>query len=191
MQARQPTVWTIGHSTRPIDEFIDCLRAHEIRFLVDVRTIPPAYAGSHNCKTVEEYTTGVLRSLGEGGHASAGSAEDTIWATAVKPWGSTLTIQSTIQYGHIGREPEGSRFQLSPYACAWEPSKGSGGFDQQRVAQRQFSRLCRLYADGRILECTGRINDAQSARPKPDHRQSDTRLSSTNRPPSTSPTLLT
>ena len=40
MQARQPTIWTIGHSTRPIDEFIDCLRAHEIRLLVDVRTIP-------------------------------------------------------------------------------------------------------------------------------------------------------
>jgi uncharacterized protein (DUF488 family) len=40
MQARQPTIWTIGHSTRPIGEFIDCLRAHEIRLLVDVRTIP-------------------------------------------------------------------------------------------------------------------------------------------------------
>jgi uncharacterized protein (DUF488 family) len=40
MQARQPTIWTIGHSTRPIGEFIDSLRAHEIRFLLDVRTIP-------------------------------------------------------------------------------------------------------------------------------------------------------
>jgi uncharacterized protein (DUF488 family) len=37
---RQPTIWTVGHSTRPIDEFIDVLRAHEIRLLVDVRTIP-------------------------------------------------------------------------------------------------------------------------------------------------------
>lgn len=37
---RRPTIWTIGHSTRPIDEFSDCLRAHEIRLLVDVRTIP-------------------------------------------------------------------------------------------------------------------------------------------------------
>ncbi|TKB75188.1 MAG: DUF488 domain-containing protein [Nitrospira sp.] len=40
MQARQPTIWTIGHSTRPIGEFTDVLRAHEIRLLVDVRTIP-------------------------------------------------------------------------------------------------------------------------------------------------------
>jgi len=40
MQARQPTIWTVGHSTRPIGEFTDFLRAHEILLLVDVRTIP-------------------------------------------------------------------------------------------------------------------------------------------------------
>ncbi|MEP6933171.1 MAG: DUF488 domain-containing protein [Nitrospirota bacterium] len=34
------TIWTVGHSTRPISEFIDVLRAHEIQLLVDVRTIP-------------------------------------------------------------------------------------------------------------------------------------------------------
>jgi len=34
------TIWTVGHSTRPIGEFTDFLRAHEIRLLVDVRTIP-------------------------------------------------------------------------------------------------------------------------------------------------------
>jgi uncharacterized protein (DUF488 family) len=37
---RQPTIWTVGHSTRPIGEFTDLLRAHEICLLVDVRTIP-------------------------------------------------------------------------------------------------------------------------------------------------------
>ena len=36
----QPTVWTLGHSTRPIDEFIGLLRAHQISLLVDVRTVP-------------------------------------------------------------------------------------------------------------------------------------------------------
>jgi uncharacterized protein (DUF488 family) len=30
----------VGHSTRPIGEFTDFLRMHEIRLLVDVRTIP-------------------------------------------------------------------------------------------------------------------------------------------------------
>jgi uncharacterized protein (DUF488 family) len=35
-----PTIWTLGHSTRPIDEFIGLLRAHQISLLVDVRTVP-------------------------------------------------------------------------------------------------------------------------------------------------------
>jgi uncharacterized protein (DUF488 family) len=33
-------VFTIGHSTRPIEEFIGLLEAHGIRRLIDVRTIP-------------------------------------------------------------------------------------------------------------------------------------------------------
>jgi hypothetical protein len=40
MQARQSTLWTIGHSTRPIDEFIGLLRAYQVGLLVDVRTVP-------------------------------------------------------------------------------------------------------------------------------------------------------
>ena len=35
-----PTLWTLGHSTRPIDEFIGLLRAHHISLLIDVRTVP-------------------------------------------------------------------------------------------------------------------------------------------------------
>jgi len=33
-------VWTIGHSTRPIEEFIEALRSFEIKVLVDVRSFP-------------------------------------------------------------------------------------------------------------------------------------------------------
>jgi uncharacterized protein (DUF488 family) len=33
-------VYTIGHSTRPIDEFIGLLKAHGVRRLIDVRTLP-------------------------------------------------------------------------------------------------------------------------------------------------------
>ena len=61
MQARQPTLWTNGHSTRPIDEFIDCLRAHEIRLLVDVRTIP---GSRHNPQFNTDTLTLSLRDAG-------------------------------------------------------------------------------------------------------------------------------
>lgn len=34
------TIYTIGHSTRPVREFIDMLHAHGVKRLVDVRTVP-------------------------------------------------------------------------------------------------------------------------------------------------------
>jgi len=34
------TVWTIGHSTRGLDEFMDILRHYGIEAVVDVRTVP-------------------------------------------------------------------------------------------------------------------------------------------------------
>jgi uncharacterized protein (DUF488 family) len=34
------TIYTIGHSNRPIDEFIQLLRIFEIKLVVDIRTIP-------------------------------------------------------------------------------------------------------------------------------------------------------
>jgi len=36
----QRSLWTIGHSTRAIDEFLELLHAHEIQLLVDIRTVP-------------------------------------------------------------------------------------------------------------------------------------------------------
>ena len=37
---RGPCVYTIGHSTRPIDTLIELLRAHRVARLIDVRTYP-------------------------------------------------------------------------------------------------------------------------------------------------------
>lgn len=33
------TIYTVGHSTHPIDEFIELLKAHGVKKLIDVRTI--------------------------------------------------------------------------------------------------------------------------------------------------------
>ncbi|MCA9421261.1 MAG: DUF488 domain-containing protein [Nitrospira sp.] len=35
-----PALWTIGHSTRPIEDFIGLLQSHGIQLMVAVRTIP-------------------------------------------------------------------------------------------------------------------------------------------------------
>jgi uncharacterized protein (DUF488 family) len=38
--ARQASVLTVGHSTRPIEDFIALLKAHGVERVVDVRTVP-------------------------------------------------------------------------------------------------------------------------------------------------------
>lgn len=54
-----PTICTIGHSTRPIDEFLDLLHANGIQFLVDVRTIPRSrHNPQFNTETLAESLSG-------------------------------------------------------------------------------------------------------------------------------------
>jgi uncharacterized protein (DUF488 family) len=40
MAKAKATILTIGHSTRPLNTFIDLLRAHGVKRVVDVRTVP-------------------------------------------------------------------------------------------------------------------------------------------------------
>ncbi|MGA3292610.1 MAG: DUF488 domain-containing protein [Candidatus Acidiferrales bacterium] len=59
MKPRRPlTIFTVGHSTRPIDEFIDLLRAHGIRQLLDIRTIPKS---RHNPQFTSDVLAASLR----------------------------------------------------------------------------------------------------------------------------------
>jgi uncharacterized protein (DUF488 family) len=46
------TVWTIGHSTRALDELVALLRAHGIATLVDVRTVPRSRRHPHFARDV-------------------------------------------------------------------------------------------------------------------------------------------
>jgi uncharacterized protein (DUF488 family) len=43
----QPTVWTVGHSTRSADEFLSLLRAHDIAAIADVRRFPGSRRHPH------------------------------------------------------------------------------------------------------------------------------------------------
>jgi uncharacterized protein (DUF488 family) len=44
---RAVTVWTIGHSTRALDEFLALLAAHGVEWLVDVRRFPASRRHPH------------------------------------------------------------------------------------------------------------------------------------------------
>jgi uncharacterized protein (DUF488 family) len=53
------TVFTIGHSTRPINAFIELLRAHGVQRIIDVRTVPqsrhnPQFGGERLAASLEQ-----------------------------------------------------------------------------------------------------------------------------------------
>jgi uncharacterized protein (DUF488 family) len=56
-------VLTIGHSTRPLDEFIALLKAHAVALVVDVRTIPRS---RHNPQFNEDSLPDSLKKAGIG-----------------------------------------------------------------------------------------------------------------------------
>jgi uncharacterized protein (DUF488 family) len=57
----KPVIYTIGHSTRPLDEFRDMLQAHGIAALIDVRTIPRS---RHNPQFNDDALAESLGSIG-------------------------------------------------------------------------------------------------------------------------------
>ena len=56
-----PTVYTLGHSTRSLDELVEILHAHGVTQLVDVRTVPKS---RHNPQFNADTFPGALRDAG-------------------------------------------------------------------------------------------------------------------------------
>lgn len=54
-------IYTIGHSTHPIDEFIALLKAHDVKQLIDIRTIPKS---RHNPQFMQESLRKTLPAAG-------------------------------------------------------------------------------------------------------------------------------
>ena len=56
-----PIIFTIGHSTRTLEEFVGLLQAHGVRLVVDVRTIPRS---RHNPQFNQEKLSADLKKSG-------------------------------------------------------------------------------------------------------------------------------
>ena len=70
MGSKQPlTIYTIGHSTHPIDDFLQILKAHGIAQLVDIRTIPKS---RHNPQFNREALSTSLKKAGIAYHHLSG-----------------------------------------------------------------------------------------------------------------------
>jgi uncharacterized protein (DUF488 family) len=81
-------IFSIGHSTRPIDQFIELLRVHGIRTLVDVRSIPrsrrnPQYEQMALREAIESAWLSYKHLPALGGHRRAAKASiNTGWLNA-------------------------------------------------------------------------------------------------------------
>src|SRR4051812_43422152 len=73
IKAMRPSlVYTIGHSTRPIEEFTGLLQAHEVARVIDVRTIPrsrynPQYNRDELARSLAQHGIGYTHFPGLGG----------------------------------------------------------------------------------------------------------------------------
>lgn len=72
--------YTIGHSTRPIDEFLSALRSHGVDFVADVRSLPgsdrhPQFDQDPLVETLSEHQIGYEHFETLGGRRSSGASD--------------------------------------------------------------------------------------------------------------------
>ncbi len=52
---KKPVIFTVGHSTHPINEFVELLQTHDVKEIVDVRSIPMSrYNPQFNSDTLKQ-----------------------------------------------------------------------------------------------------------------------------------------
>ncbi len=79
------TIWTIGHSTHPIDEFIRIVKSFNIEIIVDVRSLPgsnkfPQFNKEILEKTLQENSIGYIHLLQLGGRRKVRKdSKNTAW----------------------------------------------------------------------------------------------------------------
>jgi uncharacterized protein (DUF488 family) len=59
--ALEPLICTIGHSTHPLDEFVNLLKTNEVTHVLDVRSVPRS---RHNPQFNKETLPGALQAVG-------------------------------------------------------------------------------------------------------------------------------
>lgn len=83
-----PSIWTIGHSTRTSDEFVDLLRSSNIELLVDVRHFPgsrrlPHFNKIELARALAQAGIGYEHLVGLGGRRPARpDSRNTAWRNA-------------------------------------------------------------------------------------------------------------
>jgi len=117
------TIWTIGHSTRAIEEFLGLLQGQRIELVADVRTIPksranPQFGGEELAASLREAGIEYQPWPGLGGlrHARADS-ENAGWKNASFR-GYADYMQTEAFAGALAQLEESARAQRTAVMCA-------------------------------------------------------------------------
>lgn len=123
MMTKAKTIWTIGHSTHPFEEFLAMLRSFEIELLVDIRNFPgsrkyPQYNKDTLEKTLPE--NGIrylhLKALG-GRRRPRKDSVNTAWRSEAFR-GYADYMETEIFHSAIAELEEAGRQQRVAYMCS-------------------------------------------------------------------------
>lgn len=105
------TIYTIGHSTRELDEFIEILQSYGINFLADVRTMPRSRRVPHfNTDTLPQKLAEV--DIGYKHLEKLGGLRKTTAASPNKAW-RNMSFRGYADYMQTGEFAEGIKELLS------------------------------------------------------------------------------
>jgi uncharacterized protein (DUF488 family) len=127
------SIFTIGHSTRPISEFIELLQGHGVKQVIDIRTIPKS---RHNPQFNSDALATALRSAGiryvhlkelgglrhDGGVELAQACPSALMCAEAVPWrchrslvADALTVRG-VRVEHITSSAAPKPHTLTPFA---------------------------------------------------------------------------
>jgi uncharacterized protein (DUF488 family) len=178
-------IYTIGHSTRSLDEFLALLHAHGVSHLADIRTVPrsrrhPHFAGEALSRSLEEAGILYRHFPGLGGlRKPRANSPNIAWrhegfrgyADYMETAEFAAAIDELVAFG-AGQHRTASRGPAPPAEPGDGPSQGAGGVGTPRVvimcAEAVFWRCHRqLVADALVARGVDVRHIMSAAAPAP------------------------
>src|SRR5688500_9443461 len=126
MQTETGVIWTIGHSTRSIKEFLSLLEVNGIRLLVDIRTLPgsrryPHFNKESLSESLKENDIRYEHLLGLGGRRKPNPHSINVAWRNASFRGYADYMQTDEFMGHAARLETMARNTRTAYMCSEAP----------------------------------------------------------------------
>jgi len=102
------TIWTIGHSTRPLEEFLGLLAASNIEAVADVRSFPASRKFPHYGKEALAATL-ARRAIAYHWLPALGGRRPTVAGSPMQPGATPRFVPTPVEPANSGGEPSAYR----------------------------------------------------------------------------------